>query len=100
MADERLIREFHNHRALFMGYLIVLTRDLDAAEEVFQQVAVAILERKPGSAPIPEFLPWAKEVVRRQALYYLRETRRDTKQVRAVAPALLENLSRAFLEDA
>src|SRR5262245_13373188 len=100
MADERLIREFLNHRGLFMGYLMAVTRDPDAAEEVFQQVAVAILERKPGSAPIPEFLPWAKEVVRRQALYYLRETRRDTKRVRPIAPALLEGLSQAFLEDA
>jgi RNA polymerase sigma-70 factor, ECF subfamily len=100
MADERLIREFLNHRGLFMGYLMAVTRDPEAAEEVFQQVAVAILERKQNSAAIPEFLPWAKEVVRRQALYYLRETRRETKHVRPVAPELLEGLSRAFLEDA
>ena len=93
MADEPLIKKLLRHQSLFMGYLVAITRDLGAAEEIFQNVAVVVLERGAGE-PIRDFQAWAKEIVRRQALHYLRESTRSRK--RLVAPELLEGLSMAL----
>ena len=90
MADEPLIKQLLKHQGLFMGYLVAITRDLAAAEEVFQNVAVVILEQG-AREPIRDFHAWAKEIVRRQALHYLRE--RTRARQRSMAPELLEGLS-------
>jgi RNA polymerase sigma factor (sigma-70 family) len=90
MADEALIKQLLRHQALFMGYLVAMTRDLGAAEEIFQNVAVVVLEQGPKE-PIRDFQAWAKEIVRRQALYYLRE--KSQARQRSMAPELLEGIS-------
>lgn len=94
MHAEPRIKQFLRQQSRFMGYLMALTRDLAAAEEIFQEAAVVVLERD-RDAEIDDFLAWAKEVVRRQALRYLREKGR----MRTLDPALLEGISLAFLED-
>jgi RNA polymerase sigma-70 factor (ECF subfamily) len=90
MPDEPLIKQLLKHQGLFMGYLVAMTRDLAAAEEVFQNVAVVILEQG-AREPIRDFHAWAKEIVRRQALHYLRE--RSQARQRSMAPELMEGLS-------
>jgi RNA polymerase sigma-70 factor (ECF subfamily) len=97
MAEEPLIRQLLRHQSLFMGYLMAMTHDLAAAEEIFQNVAVVVLERG-ASESIRDFYAWAKEIVRRQALYYLRERSQAFARVRPVAPELLEGLSLALEE--
>lgn len=92
MAEEPLIRQLLRHQSLFMGYLMAMTRDLAAAEEIFQNVAVVVLEQGPKES-IRDFYAWAKEIVRRQALHYIREKIQTSTRVRAVAPELLEGLS-------
>lgn len=90
MPEEPLIKQLLKHQSLFMGYLVAMTRDLGAAEEVFQNVAVVILEQG-AREPIRDFHAWAKEIVRRQALHYLRE--RSQARQRSMAPELIEGLS-------
>src|ERR1700690_3677638 len=97
MPEEPLIRQLLRHQSLFMGYLMAMTRDLAAAEEIFQNVAVVVLERG-GREQIRDFAAWAKEIVRRQALHYLREKSQATTRIRPVAPELLEGLSLALEE--
>jgi len=79
MSDPNLIRQLLRHQTDFMAYLMAMVRDLDAAEEVFQNAAVV--------------------VVRRQALHYLRAKGRAAR-VAAVEPELLVQIDRAFDEDA
>lgn len=98
MADETLIKQFLQNQGRFMGYLLAVTRDLHAAEEIFQNAAVAVI--KGPEEPVGDFLAWSKEVVRRQALYYLRERSRETGRLRPLDPALVDSLSLAFAEDA
>lgn len=98
MVDEPLIKQFLRQQGRFMGYLLALTRDLHAAEEIFQNAAVAVLEGAPE--PLLDFQAWSKEVVRRQALHYLRDRSRQAGIVRTLNPALLDGLTRAFMEDA
>ncbi|HEV3027039.1 MAG TPA: sigma-70 family RNA polymerase sigma factor [Planctomycetota bacterium] len=97
MADEPLIKQLLRHQGLFMGYLVAMTHDLGAAEEVFQNVAVVVLEQGPKET-IRDFQAWAKEIVRRQALHYLRE--KGQAQRRSMAPELLEGLSLTLDSDA
>lgn len=93
MAQEPLIKQLLRHQSLFMGYLMAMTRDLGAAEEIFQNVAVVVLEKGPQE-PILDFHAWAKEIVRRQALHYLRQ--RHQARLQSMAPELLEGLSMAL----
>jgi len=100
MDGEPLIKQLLRQQGLFMGYLMAMTRgDLAAAEEIFQNVAVVVLERGPAEA-VRDFHAWAKEIVRRQALHYLREKSRSSARVRPVAPELLDGLAFALEEGA
>jgi len=93
MAEEPLIKQLLRQQSVFMGYLVAITRDLGSAEEIFQNVAVVVLEQG-AKEPIRDFQAWAKEIVRRQALHYLRE--KGQAQRRSMAPELLEGLSLAL----
>src|SRR5262245_40064183 len=95
MAEEPLIKQLLKYQSAFMGYLVAMTRDLDAAQDIFQNVAVVIMDHR--GEEIRDFRAWAKEVVRRQALLYLREKSPD--KVRSVEPLLLDGISQAFEED-
>ena len=70
MTDASLIKELLRYQSDFMAYLMAITRDLDAAEEVFQNAAVVVAEKGAGDEEIHNFRAWAKEVVRRQALHH------------------------------
>jgi RNA polymerase sigma factor (sigma-70 family) len=98
MDQQPLIKQFLRHQSAFMGYLVAMTRRLDAAEEVFQNVAV-VMQRKEGEIRPDDFYAWAKEVVRRQALLYLDERIRARARERPTDPTLLNAISRAFAGD-
>lgn len=98
MPDEPLIKQFLKHQSAFMGYLIAMTRGLDAAEEVFQNVAV-VMQQKEGEIRPDNFYAWAKEVVRRQALSYLDEQIRTRVRERNTDPTLLNAITRTFEDD-
>jgi RNA polymerase sigma-70 factor (ECF subfamily) len=98
MAEEPLIKQLLRHQSPFMGYLMAMTHDLAAAEEIFQNVAVVVLERGTKET-IRDFHAWAKEIVRRQALLYIRQKSETTTRVRPIAPELLDGLSLALEED-
>jgi RNA polymerase sigma-70 factor (ECF subfamily) len=91
MRDPPLIKQLLVLQPQFMGYLMAMTRSLDAAEEIFQNVAVAMLESPPQDE-IRDFHAWAKEVVRRQALVYLRTQSRNERRTRMVDNHLLDVL--------
>jgi RNA polymerase sigma-70 factor (ECF subfamily) len=93
MVDEPLIKQLLKSQSLFMGYLVAMTRDLTAAEEIFQNVAVVVLEQG-AKEPIRDFQAWAKEIVRRQALHYIRERSKTRKQ--SMDPELIDGLSLAL----
>jgi RNA polymerase sigma-70 factor, ECF subfamily len=99
MNDSTPIKEFLRCQGEFMAYLMAILRDFDAAEEVFQNAAVVILEGATAGEPIRNFRAWAKEIVRRQALYRLRTQALDQKRFRPITPELFEAISLAFLED-
>jgi len=99
MSHVPLIKQFLQHQSDFMAYLMAITRDFDAAEEVFQNAAVVVIEKEQQAEQIRDFRAWAKEIVRRQALYFLRQKGTRFRHVRSMQPELLEQINRAFIED-
>ena len=98
MANAELIRKFLQLQREFMAYLMAMTRDLAAAEEVFQNAAVVVME-KSDKETIRDFRAWSKEVVRRQALHYIRHQGTQARRLRPLEPKLLEQISSLFLVD-
>ncbi|HVR83372.1 MAG TPA: sigma-70 family RNA polymerase sigma factor [Planctomycetota bacterium] len=92
MTGDALAHQLLRHQNLYMGYLIAMTRNRDAAEEIFQNVVVVVLREGPKQT-IRDFGAWTKEIVRRQALYYLRQKSRNALKVRPTNPTLLDGLS-------
>jgi RNA polymerase sigma factor (sigma-70 family) len=98
MSQPRLTRQFLQNRQALLGFIFALTRDQRVAEEVFQEVALAILEEAAGGKEVEPFLPWAREVARRRvAEHYRKASRRE-----APAPldeSMVEVVCRAFDEN-
>lgn len=100
MNDPALIKDMLRHQGDFMAYLMAMVRDREAAEEVFQNAAVVVMQYSSATdGPIRDFRAWAKEIVRRQALHYIRARGRDAR-CPPTEPELLEQIDRAFVEDA
>ena len=95
MEKAAYIKKFLQLQSEFLAYLMVMTRNLDAAEEVFQNAAVVVLEKIHAGEQFGDFRAWTKEVIRRQALLYLRKNARN----QTTDPKLLEQITRTFMED-
>lgn len=99
MNEKPLIQQYLQLRSEFIGYLYAITRDADLAEEVYQNAAVVVMKKDSDTETVRNFRAWAKEVVRRQALFAIRERAKSSKLTRAVSPEMLDVVSTAFLED-
>lgn len=76
-ADERFLRLFVTHEAALRVYARALVPTWDAVDEVIQEASLVIW-RKLDQLETPEgFLPWAKVIVRFEALRARRNFARD-----------------------
>jgi RNA polymerase sigma factor (sigma-70 family) len=95
---ERLASRLLLHRDALFGYLLVLLRNWDEAEEVFQEVCVVVLEKERDGLIVERFLPWCREIARRVVL---RHWRRRSKTPRSLSPEVMAAIDQAFsLRDA
>lgn len=78
-AETQLVKQFLEQRDLLLGYLLALTRNHASAEEIFQEVALVILEEAHRGTQIEHFAAWAREVARRRALEYFRRQARANR---------------------
>lgn len=99
MHQEDLVRRFLDHRDATLAYIFALTRDYDAAEEIFQDVAVTIIQEAEKAGRIDHFDHWLREVARhRVADYYRRTGRRLAKE--QPTGSMADVVSQAFEENA
>lgn len=76
-ADGRFLRMFIQHEAALRAYARVMVPTWDAVDEVIQEASV-VMWRKLDQLDAPEnFLPWAKVIVRFEALRARRDFARD-----------------------
>lgn len=92
------LKLFLSYQDDFMAYLYSLTGNRDACMDIFQNAAVAIMEQE-SLDQIKNFRAWAKEVVRRQALGFLRSEAGQRMRCRALSPDLLDAISEVFVRD-
>jgi RNA polymerase sigma-70 factor (ECF subfamily) len=72
-----LVRQLLEHRDGLFGFVLALTHDREAAEEIFQEVGLAVVEEAGKKTDVLRFLPWVHELARRRvAEYYRRNSRR------------------------
>jgi RNA polymerase sigma-70 factor, ECF subfamily len=98
MADAQLVKDFLEHRDVLMGFIFALTRDYDAAEEVFQEVSLAILAEAGKNPRIGNFMAWAREVARRRVADHYRKSARRQAAL-PLTNALVDVICDAFAEN-
>ena len=62
MAQPDLVREFLEYRDVLLGFLYSLTRDPDAAEEVLQNVGLAVVAEAGRGTRVADFRRWVREI--------------------------------------
>jgi len=96
MAAKLLAKEFLENRDALLGFLFALTRDIDVAEEIFQETALVIMEEAGKQTQVASFMAWAREIARRRLKEYYRKQARNTASL--PAESLVEIVDQAFLE--
>ena len=98
MSQSGMTREFLQNRQALLGFIFALTRDQLAAEEIFQDVALAILGEAAAGKSVDPFLPWAREVARRRvAEYYRKSTQRG--RVAPLSESMIDVISQSYQEN-
>jgi RNA polymerase sigma-70 factor, ECF subfamily len=101
MSDAKpadLVRQLLEQRDGLFGFILALTHDREAAEEIFQEVGLAVVEESTKKTAVARFVPWVHELARRRvAEYYRRSSRRRALEH---SEPLDEVVSLAFQEGA
>jgi RNA polymerase sigma-70 factor (ECF subfamily) len=91
-----LVGTFLQHRDALLGFILALTHDREAAEDIFQEVGVAVVQEAGRGTKVDRFLPWVHEIARRRVAEHFRKSARQSDLDRA---ASLEGaVARAFEE--
>src|SRR6516225_2345876 len=82
MADDGLYRGqiarlLMQHRTALYGYIYACVRNHADAEDILQNVSVAVTESIDKLADEAGFLPWAREIARRRVLAHRRSNARE-----------------------
>ena len=98
MNQSEIVRSLLEHRDLLLGFICALTRDHAAAEEVFQETSLAILEEAKKLPNIANFPAWAREIARRRVAEYFRNASRR-KGIEQLSGSMAEIIEQAFQEN-
>lgn len=87
----QIARLLMNHRTTLYGYIFACVRNHADAEDILQNVSVAVTESFDQLRDEAGFLPWAREIARRRILAHRRSWRKE----HALDPELLQHLADA-----
>jgi RNA polymerase sigma-70 factor (ECF subfamily) len=87
----QIARLLMQHRTALYGYIFASVRNHADAEDILQNVSVAVTESIQQLHDEKGFLPWAREIARRRILAHRRTTRRE----QPIDPELLLRLAEA-----
>lgn len=89
-AFERLITQC---RHTVTGIALAIVKDLDASEEVAQDVFIYIWQQLATLREPASFLPWVRQMTRHRSYNYLRDNKVKQKVLGEEAESLLENFA-------
>ena len=73
---QEVLRLLLEHRSSLFAFILAVTRKMETAEEVFQEVSLAICESADAYELGTNFMAWAREIARRRiAAQYRRDKR-------------------------
>src|SRR5271165_1218497 len=91
LRQGQVARLLMQHRATLYGYIFACVRNHADAEDILQNVSVAVTESIDRLTHEDGFLPWAREIARRRVLAHRRASRRE----QVLDPELLARLAEA-----
>jgi RNA polymerase sigma-70 factor (ECF subfamily) len=91
MTEDELMRQFMAHRSRLHALAYAVTRDFHLAEDVLQEVALALIRHRQEAGGVRAFPAWAMAITRNKALEALRKRRRAPVPLEAEALRLLED---------
>jgi len=91
LGQGQVARLLMHHRTALYGYIFACVRNHADAEDILQNVSVAVTESIHQLTDDKGFLPWAREIARRRVLAHRRTARRE----QALDPELLCRLAEA-----
>jgi RNA polymerase sigma-70 factor (ECF subfamily) len=92
-----LTKAFLTHRNLLFAFILSLVRDHHAAEDIFQEVGLAIIgEQDRGTRP-DDFLAWARAICRHRIADHFRSRQRQERKAASFTD-LAEVVERSFDE--
>src|SRR5687767_8502727 len=98
MTQPDLVRQFLENRDALLGFIFALTRDPDAAEEVFQNVGLAVVDEANRGTRVADFRRWAREIARHRVADYYRDRSR-TRALPALPDSMLSVVCLSFDEN-
>jgi RNA polymerase sigma-70 factor (ECF subfamily) len=87
----KLVELLTQHRVALQGFILACVRNHSDAEDIFQEVSLAISQLLDRLQRDEDFLVWAREIARRRILAFYRERGRE----RTLDPELLRQLAEA-----
>jgi RNA polymerase sigma-70 factor (ECF subfamily) len=91
LGQGQVARLLMQHRTALYGYIFACVRNHADAEDILQNVSVAVTESIRQLTDEKGFLPWAREIARRRVLAHRRTARRE----QPLDPELLARLAEA-----
>jgi RNA polymerase sigma-70 factor, ECF subfamily len=91
LRQGQMARLLMQHRTALYGYIFACVRNHDDAEDILQNVSVAVTESIDQLTDEAGFLPWAREIARRRVLAHRRQSRRELP----LDPELVQRLAEA-----
>jgi RNA polymerase sigma-70 factor (ECF subfamily) len=98
VRESDLLRQFLQHRDGILAFIFALTRDHDVAEEVFQEVGLAVTDEARRGRQVENFPAWAREIARRRVAAYYRVHGQNRKLL-PLSDGLADVVEQAFREN-
>lgn len=77
MDHPRLLQDFLEGRREVFRFICALTRDLEASEDVFQELSLAVMDEAAKGGTPSNFMAWIREVARHRVADYYRRSQRE-----------------------
>jgi len=87
---QEVLRLLIEHRTSLFAFIFAATRNIEVAEEVFQEVSLAVCEHADSFQIGTNFTAWAREVARRRIAAHYRLHKRDQQLLAFVESPGLE----------
>src|SRR5206468_2818616 len=99
LRQGQVARLLMQHRTALYGYIFACVRNHDDAEDILQNVCVAVTESIDQLRDETRFLTWAREIARRRVLAHRRQAKRERPLDPEVVQRLCEAASRVETEE-